>query len=56
MPHIEPYLEYKMYYAYEFWFCPDDIKHCVSASKKKYVLDWPIVPKMWPVKIGGFGI
>jgi len=29
---------------YEFWFCPDDIKRCISGSKKKYVLDWPIVP------------
>jgi hypothetical protein len=37
---------------YEFWFCPDDIKRCVSGSKKKYVLDWPIVPNTWPVKIG----
>jgi hypothetical protein len=37
---------------YEFWFCPDDIKCCVSGSKKKYVLDWPIVPNTWPVKIG----
>ena len=37
---------------YGFWFCPDDIKQCVSGSKKKYVSDWPIVPNMWPVKIG----
>ena len=37
---------------YEFWFCPDDIKCCMSRSKKKYVLDWPIVPNRWPVKIG----
>ena len=37
---------------YEFWFCPDDIKRCVSGSKKKYVLDWPVVPNTWPVKIG----
>ena len=36
----------------EFWFCPDDVKRCVSGSLKKYVLDWPIVPNMWPVKIG----
>jgi hypothetical protein len=37
---------------YEFWFCPDDIKRCVNGSKKKYVLDWPVVPHTWPVKIG----
>ena len=36
---------------YAFWFCPDDIKRCVSGNMKKYVLDWPIVPNTWPVKI-----
>jgi hypothetical protein len=36
---------------YKFWFCPDDIKRCVSGNKKKYALDWPIVPNTWPVKI-----
>jgi hypothetical protein len=35
---------------YEFWFCPDDIKRCVSDTKKKYVLDWPTVPNTWLVK------
>ena len=37
---------------YEFWFCHDDFKHCVSGSKNEYVLDWPIGPNTWPVKIG----
>ena len=37
---------------YKFWFCPDDIKHCVSGNKKKHVLDWHVVPNIWPVKIG----
>ena len=37
---------------YKFWFCLDDINRCVSGSKKKYVLDWPIVPNTWPMKIG----
>ena len=23
---------------YEFWFCPNNIKHCVNDTKKKYVL------------------
>ena len=36
---------------YEFWFCHDDIKCYVSGSMKKYVLDWPIAPNTWPVKI-----
>jgi hypothetical protein len=37
---------------YAFWFCPDDIKRCVNGNKKKYVLDWPVVPNIWPMKIG----
>jgi hypothetical protein len=37
---------------YEFWFCPNDIKCCVNGIKNKYVLDWPIIPNTWPVKIG----
>ena len=37
---------------YEFWFCLEDIKRCVSGSKKKHMLDWPIVPNTWSVKIG----
>ena len=37
---------------YEFWFCPNDIKCCVSDNTKKYVLDWPIVPNKWRMKIG----
>ena len=36
---------------YEFWFCHDDIKRCVSENKNKYVLDWHVVPSIWPVKI-----
>jgi hypothetical protein len=24
---------------YKFWFCPNDIKRCVSGNKKKFVLD-----------------
>ena len=37
---------------YKFWFCPNDIKCCVSDNKKKYVLDWPVVPNTLPVKVG----
>ena len=37
---------------YEFWFCPDDIRRVVTGNKEKYVLDWPIVPNTWPIKIG----
>ena len=31
---------------------PNDIKRCVSENKKKYVLDWHVVPRIWPMKIG----
>ena len=35
-----------------FWFCADDINRCVKGSKKKWVFDWPNLPKVWPVKVG----
>ena len=35
-----------------FWFCADDIKRCVSGNKKSWVLDWPAIPRIWPVKVG----
>ena len=31
---------------YKFWFYHDDIRHCVSDKKKKYVLEWHVVPNM----------
>lgn len=34
-----------------FWFCHDDIKGCVSGNQNDYVMDWPIVPKTWLLKI-----
>ena len=37
---------------YEFWYCYEDIKRCVNGKKKKYMLDWHVVPNTWPVKIG----
>ena len=36
---------------YEFWFCPNNFKHCMFGSKNKYVLDWPIEPNIWPVRL-----
>ena len=36
----------------DFWFCADDIKRCVSGNKKPWVLDWPAIPRTWPVKLG----
>lgn len=37
---------------YEYWFCRDDIKCCVNGSKKKYVMEWVIVPSTRPMNIG----
>ena len=36
----------------DFWFCPDDIARCVKGTKWRWVLDWPEVPKVWPVLFG----
>ena len=36
---------------YELWFCLNNIKHWVSGSKKKYVLNWPTIRSVWPVPI-----
>ena len=36
----------------DFWFCTDDIKRCVSGNKKAWILDWPAIPRTWPVKVG----
>lgn len=35
---------------HEFSFHRDNIKHCESGNKKKYVVGWPIVSRLWPVK------
>ena len=36
----------------DFWFCPDDIARCVKGTKRRWVLDWPEVPEVWPVLSG----
>jgi hypothetical protein len=28
----------------DFWFCPDNIEHCIKGTKRSWVLDWPQVP------------
>jgi hypothetical protein len=38
--------------AAEFWFCSDDINRCVKGGPKSFVVDWPEIPVVWPVKIG----
>ena len=36
----------------DFWFCLDDIVRCVKGTKRRWVLDWPEVPEVWPVLSG----
>ena len=36
----------------DFWFCSDDIHRCVKGSKRKWVIDWPPVPDVWPILSG----
>ena len=36
----------------DFWFCWDDIDRCVKGTKRRWVLDWPEVPEVWPVLSG----
>jgi hypothetical protein len=36
----------------EFFFCNDDIEHCVKGTKRRWVKSKPDVPNVWPVKIG----
>ena len=35
-----------------FWFCVDNINHCVKDSTKKWVLDGPNLLIVWQVKVG----
>ena len=36
----------------EFFFCNDDMEHCVKGTKRKWVQSRPDIPSIWPVKIG----
>ena len=36
----------------DFWFCSDDIDRCVKGTKRRWILDWPEVPEVWPVLSG----
>ena len=33
------------------WFYHDDIEHCFSGNKMKYIMDWPIPPNTWLVNM-----
>jgi hypothetical protein len=36
----------------EFFFCNDDIEHCIKGTRRKWVQSRPDIPSIWPVKIG----
>jgi hypothetical protein len=36
----------------EFFFCNDNIEHCIKGTKRKWVQSRPDIPSIWPVKIG----
>jgi hypothetical protein len=35
-----------------FWFCPDDIEHCLKGTKRSWIINWPQVPDVWLVLSG----
>lgn len=36
----------------QFFFCNDDINRCVNSTRRKWILSKPIVPNVWPIKMG----
>jgi hypothetical protein len=37
---------------HKFWFCADGLIRCVGDIKRKYVVDWLVVPLMRLVQVG----
>ncbi len=35
---------------HKFWFCHDDLMHCVGRTSRKYALNRPTLPSLWPVQ------
>jgi hypothetical protein len=38
--------------CHKLWFCEDDLTYCVEGIGKKYCVDRPLVPSMWPMQVG----
>ncbi len=36
---------------HKFWFCADDLTHCVGRTIRKYYVDRPLVPSTWLVQV-----
>jgi hypothetical protein len=37
---------------HKFWFCANDLIHCVGGIGEKYYVDRPFVPSTWPMQVG----
>jgi hypothetical protein len=37
---------------HKFYFCADDLIRFVRGIERKYYVDKPLVPSMWPVQVG----
>jgi hypothetical protein len=35
--------------CHKFWFCANVLTHCVGRTGRKYHVDRPFVPSMWPM-------
>jgi hypothetical protein len=35
---------------HKFWFCYDDLLHCVGGISRKYALDRLVLPSLWLVQ------
>jgi hypothetical protein len=33
----------------DFWFCLDDIEHCMKGTKRPWIIDWSQIPDVWPI-------
>ncbi len=41
---------------HKFWFCHDDLMHCVGGTNMKYAFDRPTLPSLWLVQVGTYFI
>jgi len=37
---------------HKFWFCVNNLTHCVGRIGRKYHVDRPLVPSTWPMQVG----
>ncbi len=35
---------------HKFWFCHDDLLHCVGRTRQKYALNRPTLLSLWPMQ------